>query len=98
VRRRERGERSILRGVRGRARSRLLELWTAGRSRSEVLPVVWRLRPLAARCNLGLGRVARGAADLTRARVHLASAAEEFRSLGMRRALSHAEAEQARVP
>ena len=53
------------------------------------------MRPLAARCDLGLGSVARRTAELTRARVHLARAAEEFRALGMLRSLSQAEAEQA---
>jgi DNA-binding SARP family transcriptional activator len=55
------------------------------------------MRPLAARCNLGLGSVARRTADVTRARAHLACAAEEFRALGMLHSLSQAEAEQARL-
>jgi class 3 adenylate cyclase/tetratricopeptide (TPR) repeat protein len=56
-----------------------------------------QMRPLAARCDLGLGRVARRAADLTRARAHLARAAEEFRALGMLGSLGRVEAERARL-
>ena len=69
-----------------------------GYQRARDLATSLEMRPLAARCNLGLGSVARRTGDLTRARPHLMSAAEEFRSLGMLRALSQAEAEQARLP
>lgn len=47
--------------------------------RARDLATSLEMRPLAARCDLGLGSVERRAADLTRARAYLARAAEEFR-------------------
>jgi class 3 adenylate cyclase/tetratricopeptide (TPR) repeat protein len=65
--------------------------------RARDLATSLEMRPLAARCDLGLGSVASRAADLIRARAYLARAAGEFRALGMLRSLSQAEAEQARL-
>jgi predicted ATPase len=48
------------------------------------------LRPLAARCRLGLGLLLRGAGADARAREHLAGAITELRRMGMRRWLDQA--------
>jgi tetratricopeptide (TPR) repeat protein len=65
--------------------------------RARDLATSLEMRPLAARCDLGLSGVARRAGDLTRARAHLARAAEEFRTLGMLGSLGRVEAERARL-
>jgi hypothetical protein len=51
------------------------------------------MRPLAARCRLGLGRLLRATGDHVRATEKLRSARAEFRAMGMAESLSEAEAE-----
>jgi tetratricopeptide (TPR) repeat protein len=52
------------------------------------------LRPLLARCHLGLGRLYRSAGDRERARVELTEAAHMLRAMDMRTWREQAEAEQ----
>ena len=56
------------------------------------------MRPLTARCELGLGRLLRGAGQLERGRATLSSACLHFAELGMQADLSRAEAELAGLP
>jgi tetratricopeptide (TPR) repeat protein len=52
------------------------------------------MRPLVARCRLGLGRLRRRAGTAQEAHEHLATAATMFREMGMRYWLEQAEAER----
>ena len=68
---------------------------TAERHYRQVLVLVGELgmRPLAARCHLGLGRLHRRTGDGPKARAHLTTAASMFREMDMRFWLEKAEAE-----
>jgi tetratricopeptide (TPR) repeat protein len=56
------------------------------------------MRPLEARCRLGLGRALAGLGEAVPAREHLASAADRLRSLGMTRWVPEAEGALASLP
>ena len=51
------------------------------------------MRPLAARCQLGLGRLLRATGDHVRATEKLRGACAQFRAMGMASSLSEAETE-----